>query len=284
MNKLDCFLSVLIYIFNACNLKKSINILFLMTYNFHYVSSWNSLKDNIIYAFNENDIKDRLPELGLQCKEINNPWETLHTFCFLDNEVIVFEIDGYLCDWHPAYLSYHVNHHIILINIDNNGTMEIIDPFMSNITKYINQNTLKNAQIKVTIYHKISFDVKSTRTFLDSHIESIKLKFIENLDLFNNNFIRIYNQLIKGIEDFNSIQFFRDVKSIVNSKISIINVLKEVDNTMENVEIATKLKNKWNIFMNRLVHVSISKQEQKDMIFSLLSDIIDKEKILINVI
>jgi len=278
-NQQDCFLAVIIYMFKKLNLNDAITAALALTYNFYFIPTWKSLDDNIIYSYKEEEIKNRLPELGLSCllEEKGNVFSKAKKKS--DDKITVIEIDAYLCPWHPAYLSYNVKHHMILINIDDNE-MEILDPFFSSQSKTIDFHEAEQMPMKFWTYWKNERDTIDFVDFTISHIVSNKNNIIHNTTLFYNNFHDIYDKLIIGIDNFNSVQLFRDIKSIVNSKNNFIFVMQKIGAMDEIIEISKMLKNKWSILMSRLVHLSITKKGDRVIISNLVTDIVDKEKTL----
>jgi hypothetical protein len=279
----DCFLSALIYALKELKMENIIIPIMILSYNVHYNSLWKSLNENIIFPYKEIDIKNGLFNFGINCCSDDNVLKKNKMYLHSPDKITTIEIDGYICPWHPAYYSYHVKHHMILVNFNSVDTIEVLDPFISNEPKFLSYYDIEHIPAKYIIYSKsrrVQIDIEK---FVSMHFSQIGKDMINNIKLFSYDFPAIYSKLIDGVDDFNSVQYFRDLNSIINSKNILVTILQEIGKTQDIIDAAIKLKNKWNILFNRLVHSVITKQKQNDLLL-LLTDIIERESILISLL
>lgn len=186
------------------------------------------------------------------------------------NEQMVLIVDGYVCPWHQAYKTYHVDHYVVFKE-DIEDKMIIIDPFFDR-----QEFELKNKFVLKKIIFK---NVENQLNELIYKGEIDKGEYINNVDLFCDNLFHISSQLIECDKKFEAIELLRDVKAILYSKYSLLEVIKN------RVEIADKCKmliKQWDRLLSRLIYISLTKKIQQETLNKIGEDIKNRERELIS--
>lgn len=272
----DCFISVILRIIEEFKLTESKIPFLTMTYNFHYNHFWESLSNNIICTFDEKQLINGIDGLGITCKIKDNMLNQYTTYNASCEETIIIKVDGYYCPWHLGYKLYHVNHYMILKKIVNNDVY-IYDPYFSKEEIIICKSDLSERIITWSVFSKNSNRICNKIHYINDYFCDIRKSYIENLKKFSDDYMLFYTNLLECDDDFNSIQFFRDIKMVILCKKTLETILEYIYACNKQISIAKSLKNKWNFLLNKFMYTAISKRDEKESLRTILTEILENE-------
>ena len=267
--KSDCFISSVLYILDIWDKEYLTKSILSLTYDFYYNANWKTLDDTIIYCYLKDDILEALCSCGIYCCKKNMSALELSSNSFNINEMCMLIIDGYECSWHQAYQKYHVDHYLVLKKMERHKII-VVDPFYEG-----KEFELDNKfGLKQVIFRNMHKEQKNT------HIkkELNKDKYLNDLNLFCDDLLFISDQLLNYNSKFETIQFLRDIKSIVYSK---YNLMKVFGNKSEITVQCKGLINQWEVLLSRLIYIALTKKIQKENLKEIGKNIKQQEKELL---
>lgn len=268
--KHDCFISTILYLLDIWERKELIKPILLLTYGFHYNVNWKTVDDTIVFSYMKEEILKELNYCGiLYQEETRLEIEESRKSPYI-NEQMVLIVDGYVCPWHQAYKTYHVDHYLVLKKITEDK-MIVIDPFFDREEFELNNKFV----LKKIIFRNVENQIDK----LICKREIDKGEYINNIDLFCDNLFYISSQLIECDMKFEAIELLRDVKAILYSKYNLLEVIKN------RIEIADKCKmliKQWDRLLSRLIYISLTKKIQQETLNRIGKDIKNWERELIS--
>ena len=147
--------------------------------------------------------------------------------------------------------------------------IEVLDPFFNCNKYYIEYDQNMHIMIFKEGYNE--------RKNIINNFSFSKEEYERNLCLFFDNIELICEHLLKCTPEFDGIQFFRNLKSIIFGKNNLIELIQNEGDRNKLLVKCKELTYCWNTFLNRLMYIVMTKKKQNDRLSKLTADIKKKE-------